>query len=233
MKIFSTCFCLAAGLVQFAWGQGNPVPLATTGLVSPELHADRTVTFRIQAPDAKKVELAGEWISANRAETTTEGSGMKKDDKGVWTATVGPLEPNTYTYSFNVDGMNIADPVNPIIKLRARTSASLVTIPGNQPWEYRDVPHGTVEVSYHRSAVLSNEVRELFGLHAAGIRKECVIEVSGVVSTARQRRHGIGLDERGLCELRRGQSDRRQEGGTHDHRDALGARASGRREDRR
>src|SRR5580704_61490 len=59
--------------------QQNPVPLATTGLVSPEVHADRTVTFRLEAPKASKVEIAGEWISTNRAETTTDGSVMKKD----------------------------------------------------------------------------------------------------------------------------------------------------------
>jgi enterochelin esterase family protein len=135
----------------------NPVPLATSGLVSPEVHADRTVTFRLQAPKATNVAVAGEWISSNHAETTVNGEVMKKDDKGVWSVTIGPLEPNTYTYSFNVDGMNIADPVNPAIKLRARTSASLVQIPGNKPWEYREVPHGTVEINYQKSAVLNAE----------------------------------------------------------------------------
>jgi enterochelin esterase family protein len=142
--------------------QGNPVPLAATGIVSPEVHADRTVTFRIQAPNASKVQIAGEWMSSNQAERTVNGSTMTKDDKGVWSATIGPLEANTYIYSFDVDGVNIADPVNPVIKLRARTSASLVTVPGDQPWEYRDVPHGTVEVNYHRSAVLNNAVRQVF-----------------------------------------------------------------------
>jgi len=138
------------------------VPLSTTGLVSPEVHADRTVTFRIEAPKATKVEIAGEWLSSNRAETTVNGSAMTKDGKGVWSTTIGPLEPNTYIYSFNVDGMNISDPVNPIVKLRARTSASLVTIPGNQPWEFRDVPHGTVEINYHKSAVLNGATRQVF-----------------------------------------------------------------------
>jgi enterochelin esterase-like enzyme len=98
----------------------------------------------------------------NRAETTVNGEPMKKDGKGVWSVTIGPLQPNTYTYSFNVDGMNIADPVNPIIKLRARTSASLVQIPGGQLWEYRDVPHGLLEINSHTSAVLNGAVRQVF-----------------------------------------------------------------------
>jgi enterochelin esterase family protein len=144
------------------FAQGSPVPLAATGLVSPEVHPDRTVTFRIQAPKASKVQIAGEWMSSNQAERTVNGTEMTKDDKGIWSATIGPLEANTYIYSFDVDGVNIADPVNPIIKLRARTSASLVTVPGDQPWEYRDVPHGNVEVTYHKSAVLNGAVRQVF-----------------------------------------------------------------------
>jgi enterochelin esterase family protein len=167
---------LAASLCLITWIAGpgsaqNPVPLATTGLVSPEVHSDRTVTFRIQAPKAAKVQVAGEWMSSNHAETTTDGSLMKKDDKGVWTTTIGPLEPNTYTYSFDVDGMNIADPVNPIMKLRARTSASMVTIPGNQPWEFREVPHGNVTINYHKAAALNGAVRQVFVYTPPGYEK--------------------------------------------------------------
>jgi enterochelin esterase-like enzyme len=161
-RILTIMLCLITLLAGFSWAQGNPVPLAATGIVSPEVHPDRTVTFRIQAPKASVVEIAGEWISANHAETTVTGSEMKKDDKGVWSITIGPLEPNTYTYSFNVEGMNIADPVNPLVKLRARTSASMVQIPGDQPWDYRDVPHGNVEINYHRSEVLKGAVRQIY-----------------------------------------------------------------------
>jgi enterochelin esterase-like enzyme len=67
---------------------------------------------------------------------------------------VGPLEPNIYIYVFDVDGVVMTDPVNPLIKLRARTSASMVEVPGGQPWEPRPVPHGAVEVQTHDSALL-------------------------------------------------------------------------------
>jgi enterochelin esterase family protein len=165
MKIirnFATIACIIPVLSGVIFAQGSPVPLAATGLKTPEVHPDRTVTFRISAPNASKVQIAGEWMSSNQAETTVNGTEMAKDEKGVWTATVGPLEPNTYIYSFNVDGMNIADPVNPAIKLRARTSATLVTVPGDQPWEFRDVPHGRVEINYSKSAVLNGETRQVF-----------------------------------------------------------------------
>lgn len=161
-RILITAICFFLCVPSVISAQANPVPLASTGIVSPEVHPDRTVTFRIYAPNATKVQIAGEWMSSNQAEKTVNGSAMTKDDKGVWSATIGPLEPNTYIYSFNVDGMNIADPVNPAIKLRARTSATLVTIPGDQPWEFRDVPHGKVEINYHRSKVLNGAVRQIF-----------------------------------------------------------------------
>src|SRR5580700_8279814 len=161
-RILALVTCLFACVPGISFAQGSPVPLASSGLVSPEVHPDRTVTFRIEAPNASKVQIAGEWMSSNQAEKTVNGSEMTKDDKGVWSATIGPLEPNTYIYSFNVDGINIADPVNPIIKLRARTSASLVTILGDQPWEYRDVPHGTVEINYHKASALKGAIRQVF-----------------------------------------------------------------------
>jgi enterochelin esterase family protein len=80
---------------------------------------------------------------------------MARDEQGVWSATIGPLEPGLAIYTFTVDGVTTPDPINPRIKLRARTSASLVDVPGHPPelWEARDVPHGTVEVNWEKSEV--------------------------------------------------------------------------------
>jgi len=78
---------------------------------------------------------------------------MTKDDKGVWIVTTGPLETGRAIYTFTVDGVTMADPVNPLIKLRARTSASLVDVKGTTPelWEPWDVPHGKVEANWEKS----------------------------------------------------------------------------------
>ena len=58
----------------------------------------------------------------------------------------------------------MADPVNPRIKLRQRTSGSIVEIPAHPsaPWELHDVPHGSVEVNWQRSTVISGETRQVF-----------------------------------------------------------------------
>jgi enterochelin esterase family protein len=86
---------------------------------------------------------------------------MTKDAEGVWSVTIGPLDPTVYIYTFNVDGITMADPVNPNIKLRARTSASMVEVPGDPPsiWDVRDVPHGMVQINWQKSSVINGETR--------------------------------------------------------------------------
>jgi enterochelin esterase family protein len=126
-------------------------------LVSPEVHADRRVTFRIRAPQATTVTLTGDWL-ATLAASTGGVLPMTKGADGIWTVTSEPLEPTVHLYFFNVDGMTIADPINPRIKLRVRTSASLVEVPGTPvpPWQVRDVPHGSVDWNVHRSSVYND-----------------------------------------------------------------------------
>jgi enterochelin esterase-like enzyme len=128
---------------------------APDGLVSPEVHADRTVTFRVRAPKASEVSLYGDWMAVGKPQP------MTKDASEVWSITTEPLEANGHLYWFNVDGLAIADPVNPIIKLRQRTSASLVEVPGASPaaWEVRDVPHGSVVTEWQKSTVLNRTER--------------------------------------------------------------------------
>jgi len=118
-------------------------------LVSPEVHPDRSVTLRVEAPHAKEVRFVSDWGAKDL---------MQKGDDGVWTLTTKPLAPSTYIYSFELDGVPIVDPVNPIVKLRARGSASLLTVPGDPPelWDLRDVPHGQVTAEWRSSKILSH-----------------------------------------------------------------------------
>jgi enterochelin esterase-like enzyme len=124
---------------------------------SPEVQADRQVTFRILAPETKAVTINGDWMAPA---TQTP---LVKDDHGVWSVTLGPLASGISIYNFTVDGLAIADPVNPKMKLRARTSASLLEVPGDgtELWEIQNVPHGKVEINYIRSPALENQTREV------------------------------------------------------------------------
>jgi enterochelin esterase family protein len=121
------------------------------GTVSPEVHPDRTVTFRLKAPKASEATLYGDWMPVGKAEP------MTKSADGIWSITTQPLEAAGHLYFFNLDGLAIADPINPVVKLRQRTSASLVEVPAAAPaaWEIRDVPHGSLVTEWHKSAVLN------------------------------------------------------------------------------
>ena len=117
MKILRLFACtLGLALVATALAQ-NRTPPPT----SPEVHPDRTVTFRVRAPDAQKVELSAQFLKANQI--------MQKDAAGLWSVTVGPVEPNLYPYNFVVDGVGVADAANPDLFPNERFKSSLVDIP--------------------------------------------------------------------------------------------------------
>ena len=115
---------------------------------SPEVSADRRVTFRLRAPNAKEVIVTGE---AGRLP-------MQKDELGIWTVTTAPLEPNIYTYSFSVDGATFQDPGNPMLKPAFKNGGqSLVRVPGPVSWEPSDVPRGAITRHFYKSAVVGDD----------------------------------------------------------------------------
>jgi enterochelin esterase-like enzyme len=139
----------------------RPVPI-----VSPEVHPDRTVTFRIRAPKATDVTLTGDWLGSAAAPK------LVKDDAGVWSVTLGPFEPSIYIYSYTVDGVAMADPINPRMKLRASTSASLVEVPDEKAfWEPHDTPHGAVEINWEKAKTLGGETRAIWIYTPPGYQK--------------------------------------------------------------
>ena len=169
---------LSLGWIRPAPAQGQPVAGGRGGgrgqqdnLVSPEIHPDRTVTFRVRAPQAADVNLTGDWMATPDAPTGGTIP-MTKDAAGIWSFTSPPLEASLHLYFFTVDGLAIADPVNPRIKLRVRTSASLVEVPGDPAplWQIQDVPHGSVDWNWQHSAVY-NDTHEFFVYLPPGYEK--------------------------------------------------------------
>jgi enterochelin esterase family protein len=121
-----------------------------TGAESPEIHDDARVTFRVQAPKADKVLVLGDWLKRG------EELAMAKGDDGVWSATAGPFPPGNHIYGFEIDGVQVPDPENALVKLRATRSGSFFHIPGDAVWQPRDVPHGSVDVNFQRSGALGD-----------------------------------------------------------------------------
>ncbi len=135
-------------LVPNAEGQGpqrRSSPNDT--LKSTEVAADRKVTFRIYAPKAEDVSVGGDF---------GQGGKMTKDDKGVWSIEVGPLEPDFYSYTFSVDGVRTIDPKNPMIKQGISSLESMFLVPGDES-EFestKDVPHGEIRAAWYPSKTL-------------------------------------------------------------------------------
>ena len=142
---------LLGSCVSFAVAQ-PPKPPA---VVSPEVASDRTVTFRIYAPKASEVLVTGDWMAR-----TDKPIALSKRDDGVWLGVTGPLEPNVYFYTFNVDGVRTADPANSdTIVTGGRFAQSSLEIRGEValPWEVQTVPKGTIHVEFFHSRLQGRE----------------------------------------------------------------------------
>src|SRR5688572_829526 len=154
-----TRFCSAAAVTLSLslcsmFGQRGPAPAYenTNNIpVSPEVHADRRVTFRLFAPKASEVLLMG---SPGILEVIKKPMPLQKDEKGVWSLTVGPLPAGFYTYGYAIDGgLRMPDPSNPNLEVRRWGPTSLFIVPGAEKAviEERNVPHGTVHVNFYDS----------------------------------------------------------------------------------
>lgn len=141
-------------------------------LNSPEVRDDRTVTFRLRAPQAQSVQLAGVAVL-----TAIGGSGrgvpFEKGADGIWTLTVGPLQPDMYIYYFNIDGVQVADPSNTVAGFTAMPPYSQLVVHGDGPAYYdaKNVPHGLVTRHVYHSGVTNGE-RELYIYTPPGYDRE-------------------------------------------------------------
>ena len=128
-----------------------PQPAAGTTaphrVVSPEKQPDGKITFRIAAPKASDVQLQ---LAAGGVRLHP----MSKGSDGVWSVTIGPLEPETYNYSYSVDGLRVYA-VNP--------DASVVDVPGTEPRfdQLQNVPHGSINIHSYFSTV-QNRLRGMY-----------------------------------------------------------------------
>ncbi|KAA0992894.1 esterase [Dyadobacter aurulentus] len=130
-------------------------------VVSPEVHDDHRVTFRVKAPDAQKVALTGGPILL--ALKSKEPVPFTKNADGIWTLTVGPVKPNIYVYRLLIDGVAVVDPANTLTGASNQPGYSNLVVHDRAPAYYdaKPVPHGSVTRHIYHSDVLNGE-REMF-----------------------------------------------------------------------
>jgi enterochelin esterase family protein len=156
--MFGKCLLVAATLAAAALAQppgAQPNPGAS--LKSTEVLPDHRVVFRIYAPKASVVTIAGDWVAQGRG----AGGPLQKDDQGIWSITVGPLVPDFYSYTFTVDGVRTIDPRNAMVKQGVSSLESMFEAPGPEAAfeDTASVPHGEVRSVWYASKALDQQRR--------------------------------------------------------------------------
>lgn len=144
---------------QALWG-GAPV-------ISPEIHNDNTVTFRLKAPGATNVQITGDFLPAQKMDTPygqfdAPGVAELTQKDGVWEYTTpAPLASELYSYTFIVDGLKINDPGNIMMKRDVASITNLFIIKGEKGnlYSVNTIPHGTVARRWYNSPTLKEERR--------------------------------------------------------------------------
>ena len=189
--------CAVTFAQQALWGNSQ--------IVSPEIHENNTVTFRLRAPKAVKVQVTGDFLPTQKMKTpygefdAPGTADLTENTEGVWEYTTPePLKPELYSYTFLVDGLKINDPSN-VYMIRDIASVTNVFIIGGERadlYKVNAVPHGTVSKQWYHSETLGID-RRLTVYTPAGY------ETSGKRYPVFYLLHGMGGDENAWSELGR------------------------------
>jgi enterochelin esterase-like enzyme len=152
---------LAVAFVSVAAANAQPDPAAANRpaaprIQSPQINPDRTVTFRFYAPRSQEVTLNGSWEGGSDIK-------MTKDKDGVWSVTIGPMTPQLWGYWFVADGVKALDPNNGETQRDGNRYDNLLMVSGPESalWDFKDVPHGTVEQVWYASPILKQARRRM------------------------------------------------------------------------
>jgi enterochelin esterase-like enzyme len=183
IKATALFLSIACGL---AWAQpvdeSKPATSNVMNAEYPRIHPDLRATFRLKAPDARKVQVL---IGHGKYD-------MTRATDGLWYVTTPPLVPGFHYYSFDVDGANVSDPSSHTYYGTGR-DASGIEVPekGVDFYEPRNVPHGEVRLRWYLSKV-------------TGEWRRCFVYTPPDYDTNQRARypvlylqHGMGEDETG------------------------------------
>lgn len=156
--------CLAC--VAFMTANAQQALFNENEIVSPEIHNDGTVTFRLLAPKAVQVQITGDFMPAIKVKSPfgeieqPNIVDMKADKNGVWTYTTpSTLSPELYSYKFKVDGLDYLDPLN-VYMCRDIASYTNIFIVSKEKgdkgslYSVNGVPHGNVAKVWYNSPTL-------------------------------------------------------------------------------
>jgi enterochelin esterase family protein len=128
-------------------------------IVSPEVKADHSVIFRIQAPAADSVQITGDFLPTVKMKTqwgmmdVPGTANLTKDENGIWTFTSQPLASDLYSYTVIVDGFKSTDPNNVYIIRDVASVFNVFMVGGGKAdlYSVSKVPHGSVTRRWYDS----------------------------------------------------------------------------------
>lgn len=162
LSMFFAAFLMSIAAIaqQALWGGQN--------IISPEIRADNTVTFRFQAPNAGTVQVTGDFLPTQKMQTPfgevdAPGSvDLIKSAEGIWEYTTPqPLPSELYSYSFIVDGLKVTDPNNVFLNRDVASVTNIFIIKGGAGdlYSVNNVPHGTLARYWYDSPTLNKTRR--------------------------------------------------------------------------
>lgn len=144
------CYPFLLALVLAAPVSAQPDPSSKPAISNlmnaeyPRVHADGRVTFRLAAPNAAKVQLAGA--------VTAQPVDMAKGGDGAWMVTIPPPAPGFHYYWFLVDGLQVNDPSSDTYFGWSRPTTGIeLPLAGEDFYFPKPVPHGQVRMHWYLS----------------------------------------------------------------------------------
>lgn len=122
---------------------GLPPETNIQGAEYPQIMPDNSVLFKIDAPEAKQIQIdLGSTID------------LEKDEDGFWTGRTQPLSGGFHYYSLLIDGIAVADPASETFYGMGRMASGIeIPYPERDYYEMREVPHGDIRMKNYFSEV--------------------------------------------------------------------------------
>jgi enterochelin esterase-like enzyme len=179
---------LALGCAASAGAADDGFPATTNvpGAQTPAIHADRSITFKLNAPQASTLAVAG-----------GDGLGagpfpMSKGADGTWSVTTPPAVPGFHYYWFLLNGVAVNDPASrTYFGYGKETSAVEVPEAGADYYELKNVPHGEIRAKWYLSKT-TGEWRRAFVYTPPGYDQAPSVRYPVLIL-----QHGSGEDETG------------------------------------
>ncbi|QEL16239.1 alpha/beta hydrolase-fold protein [Limnoglobus roseus] len=128
--------------------ESKPAPTNIGTAAFPRIHPDLRLTFRLKAPDAKRVQVVGNFGLGKGGPWE-----MARGDDGVWTVTTPPVIAGFHYYSLSVDGVQVNDPASDTFFGTGKPTSGIdVPEKGVDFYHAHDVPHGEIRSRWYKSA---------------------------------------------------------------------------------